>query len=72
MLPSVRVRAWLRAWFRIRVGVIFLGGNCPKIRENIYKMMSAWLVSCRSIHSFVKKEINNTKRETEGKSLESS
>ena len=45
LLPPVRVRAWLRARFRIRVGVIFLGDNCPRIRENIYKMMSAWLMS---------------------------
>ena len=69
LLPPVRVRAWLRARFRIRVGVVFLEGNCPRIRENIYKMMSAWLMSCRSIHSFVKKQINNTKRETERKIL---
>ena len=35
--------------------------------ENIYKMLNAWLRNCRSILSFMKKEIKDTKRKTRKK-----
>ena len=31
--------------------------------ENIYKMLKIWLMNCRSILGFMKKEIKDTKRE---------
>ena len=40
--------------------------------ENKYKMLNAWLRNCRSILAFMKKEINDTKRETGRKCLEDS
>ena len=38
--------------------------------ENIYKMLNAWLRNCRSILTFMKKEIKDTKREAGRKMLE--
>ena len=35
--------------------------------ENIYKMLNAWFINCRSIIAFMKKEIKDTKRETRRK-----
>ena len=37
--------------------------------ENIHKMLNAWLRNCRSILTFMKKEIKDTKREAGRKIL---
>ena len=37
--------------------------------ENIYRMLNAWLMNCRSNLAFMQKEINDTKRETSRKML---
>ena len=34
-------------------------------RENLSKMMNAWLRNCRSILAFMKKEMKDTERERE-------
>ena len=38
-------------------------------RENIYKMLNAWLRNCISLRALIKKEKNDTKKETGRKML---
>ena len=38
-------------------------------KENIYKIMNAWLMNCRSIFNCMKKQIKDTKRKTEREML---
>ena len=33
--PPVRVMVWFRVKVRIRLGAVFLGGNCPRTNESI-------------------------------------
>ena len=61
----VSVRKLIRKDIFAYVEVIKAFMKTKKNGENIYRTVNAWLRNCRSILAFIKREINDTKRERE-------